>query len=110
VAVGVRLTNTNTKVVIFESELPAGSMIKKSGASGLTLYHYENPDAKANGGIKTFKVTHGGHWYRVTVEAFGDMQLATDPFMTVEVYIGGEQYKNSGKWRATGHYGWLIQK
>jgi hypothetical protein len=98
VPVGVRLSNPSG--LIYEQELPAGSMIVHGRKQ-----KYKNRHAKDEGGFTEFQVHPHRAGFRMKLVTYGDLELATVPRMTVEVYFGSQRFVHTADWKKTKN-GW----
>lgn len=101
--VGIRLSNAAG--VIFETELPAGTILAKGKA-----HKFRNRDAKMTGGITDFNFRPHREGYRFKFISYADLSTATDSLMTFEIYFGGQRFVRTAiwdttkrGWRDTGH-------
>ena len=96
---------TNDRGRIFAAVLPPNSFTARG-----TLFNYRNPGAATLGGVYKAKVrlSRGGV-YRYTVQAYGDMSGATDPWMALQFYIGNQPTPaiHAQTWTRT-NQGWLT--
>ncbi len=103
IPIGVRLSNANG--LIYENELPAGSMILHGRKQ-----KFKNRFAKDEGGFAEFQLyPHREDSYRMKLITYGDLSLADPslnlPEMTVEVYFGSQQFVHTAVWKRTKN-GW----
>ncbi len=107
-SVGIRLLDPNGNV-LYTSSLPAGSVTLRRSSQWFAVFQFDDSTAKSNpnGGMALFKFALVKKFYIVHALSYGDLSAATDD-MTVEVFLGAEQYRSSGVWTKT-PYGWKFK-
>ena len=83
--VGVLLTNPNGAV--YSGSLPAGALT--AGSNGRT-FRFQNPDARAGGGIYSVKIKQSSdrRSYTFSFASYGNLSAATDSHMRLQFYVG----------------------
>jgi hypothetical protein len=66
---------------------------------------YKNRHAKDEGGFTEFQVHPHRAGFRMKLVTYGDLELATVPRMTVEVYFGSQRFVHTADWKKTKN-GW----
>ena len=87
--------------VVYETTLPAGL----EGSAG--RYRYKNKDARASGGLARVALLKRKDAYRLTLQTYGDLALASSD-MTTHVVIGGHEFTVRGVWQPTTN-GWRLR-
>ena len=97
VAVGISLTDTSG--VLFTATLPSGALVLTRSTAAKKIYEFRNTSAKLVGGLARFWVLHDRYWYRLRVQAYGDISAAAAPSLPiVGITIGAETYESAGPW------------
>jgi len=93
---------SNQRGVIWSGTLSPSDFV--ANATG-TTFKYKDIAAKTAGGIYKAKVriTRGGTSYGFKVLAYGDLSAATDPYMSIQFYLGTtpKAYIHSEPWTPT---------
>jgi hypothetical protein len=108
------VTNDATGQVVYHGVLYPGDMT--ASGSGM-VFRYQDSNARLGQGRRSgiykakIRLTRGGTSYGYRVEAYGDMSAATNPNMSIQLYIGSPSQsfvhkepwtQRSWGWKATG--------
>jgi hypothetical protein len=87
--------------VVYETTLPAGL----EGSDG--HYRYKNKDARTSGGLARVALLKRKDAYRLTLQTYGNLDLAVAD-MTTHVVIGDHEFSVRGVWQRTPK-GWRLR-
>ena len=107
VADGLGIIVTNTNGVVFRGRLLPGDL--KRVRNRFTFG--DRAAAAGNGrrgGIQKIVLSKDRARYRLTLRAFGDLDAATVPVMTVQIVIGDDAFFSKGEWWRTKR-GWKFE-
>ncbi len=103
-----RIVLRNANGVIYQATLQPGDLVARGGK-----FRFVDKGARRGTGIRgglsrvELSEAKGGVGTRVLIEAFGDLNAATLPVMTVEITVGNDTIAYTETWQQKG-YGWYL--
>jgi TQXA domain-containing protein len=103
---GLRIIVTNANGVVFNSGLQPGDLKRVRNRFAFTDRTATTAQGRYSG-IQKVRLTKQRGRYRLTLRAFGTLDSATLPVMTVQIVVGDDAFFNKGEWRRT-RRGWKL--